>query len=97
MRPGVPIQVGGVSVDFLSVGDDERFLEPELSNDGAIASASVLAYLKLKSLRAKDRADLVELVKVGLDVATVRTYLATHRPALVDKFDDMVRTAEAEG
>lgn len=97
MRAGVPIQVAGIVVDFLSIGADERFLESEVSKDGGIASASVLVYLKLKSPRTKDRADLVELVKAGIDVAVVRSFLATHRPGFVDKLDEIVRTAEAEG
>ncbi|CAN5529229.1 hypothetical protein BH09MYX1_BH09MYX1_47160 [soil metagenome] len=97
MRAGVPIQVGGVIVDFLSIGKDEAFLESELSKDGAIASSSVLTYLKLKSPRTKDRADLVELVKAGLDVTVVRAFLAAHQPLFVAKLDEIVRTADAEG
>jgi hypothetical protein len=70
MKPGMPIQVGGVAVDFLSIGADEKHLEAAL--DSEVASASALVYPKLKSPHSKDRTDVVEMVKAGLDVAEVR-------------------------
>jgi len=53
-------------------------------------------YLKLRSPRLKDRADVVELVRVGLDVERVRKYLARDAPALVAKLDDCVARVRAE-
>jgi len=59
----VPIQVNGVAVDCLSVSPDEPHLLDALgATPGSFASAPVLIYLKLKSPRLKDRADIVELI-----------------------------------
>ena len=96
MRPGVPIQVAGVVVDFLSIDASEPYLEAAVRASGDIAPATVLVYLKLKSPRAKDRADLVELVKADLEVGTVRDYLATNAPEHLAKFDAIVDVARTE-
>ncbi len=96
MRPGVPIQVSGVLIDFLSVGDDEKHLEAALSNGGEIAPIDVLVYLKLKSPRAKDRVDVIEVIKAGADVNRCRVYLTAHAAILVPKFDDCVTVAQGE-
>ena len=97
LRPGVPIQVNGVAIDFLSIGPDEAFHERELdAASGAILHAAPLVYLKLKSSRLRDQADVVELIKSSLDVDSCREYLRTHAPALVVRFDDLVSRAEAE-
>lgn len=55
-----------------------------------------LVYMKLKSPRHKDRTDVIELLKAGLDVARCRAYLSAHAPSFVTEFDDAVRRAEAE-
>jgi hypothetical protein len=94
MRPGVPIQVSGVAIDFLSIGRDEQHLEAALSQP--IAGGDVLVYLKLKSPRSKDRTDVIELVKTGLDVAAARAYLTAHAPALMAKLEDVLLAARAE-
>lgn len=93
----VPIQVNGVAVDCLSIAADEAYLAEALSTEpGKFATAPVLVYLKLKSPRLKDRSDIVELIKAGLDIATCREYLGRHAPHFVDRFDESVRIARAE-
>jgi hypothetical protein len=96
MRPGVPIQVSGVLVDFLSIDPDEGYLKDDLTTSGDIASANVLVYLKLKSPRAKDRVDIIELVKAGLNVVACLAYLKQHRDVLTAKFEECVAAAAAE-
>jgi hypothetical protein len=54
MKPGVPVQVGGVAIAFVSIGDNESHLEAALLRQ--VADAPVLVYLKLKSPRSRDRA-----------------------------------------
>ena len=44
----------------------------------------------------KDRTDVIELVKAGLDVESCRDYLAAHAPSFVADFEDAVRRARAE-
>lgn len=93
----VPVQVNGVAVDCLSIASDEgHLLEALAAGPGSFAPAPVLVYLKLKSPRFKDRADIVELIKAGIDVDDSRQYLLRHAPHFVESFDDAVRTARAE-
>ena len=97
LRAGVPFQVNGVAIDFLSPASDEAFLEDALAAaPGSIVEAAPLIYLKLKSPRAKDRVDVIELVKAGIDVDICRRYLQAHAPALLPLFVDAVERAEAE-
>ena len=100
LKPGVPIQIDGVGVDLLSTSGDDAFLERSLpqpvEGEIPVISAGTLVYLKLKSPRLKDRADVVELVKAGLDVPSVRTSLERDAPSLVDKLDECLAQARTE-
>jgi hypothetical protein len=99
MKPGLPIQVAGVAIDFLSVQASEGHLVAAFTPGTAeppVAPIGPLLYLKLKSPRQKDRADVVELIKAGIDVALVRDYLRQNAPDLLARFDEDVSTAERE-
>lgn len=97
LKAGVPFQVNGVAIDFLSIGPEEPFLERELdAARGAFLHAEPLVYLKLKSSRLRDQADVVELIKSSLDIDACRRYLATHAPDFLARFDDLVARAENE-
>jgi hypothetical protein len=86
-----------VSVDCLSIAADEGHLVEALSaSSGFFAPAPVLICLKLRSARLRDRADIVELVKAGIDVEETRQYLVRQAPRFVDLFDEAVPTARAE-
>lgn len=98
MKPGVPIQANGVIVDHLSA-QNEPFLAAELPPAEVqleVAPIEVLLYLKLKSPRAKDRADIIELIKAGADVARVRKFLVAHAASLLPALDKAVEEARAE-
>jgi hypothetical protein len=100
LKPGVPIQIDGVSVDLLSTSSGEAFLEtaltPPIPGQVPVVGAGTLVYLKLKSPRQKDRADVVELVKAGLSVEGVRRYLERHAAPLVARFDECIAQARTE-
>ncbi len=97
LRPGVPFQVNRVAVDFISVQATEPFLAEALAAvAGSMLEAPPLVYMKLKSPRHKDRTDVIELVKAGLDVEGCRQYLSAHAPSLLGEFEDAVRRARAE-
>jgi hypothetical protein len=100
LKPGVPIQIDGVGVDLLSTSGGDAFLEHALAQpvegEVPVVPAGALVYLKLRSPRLKDRADVVELVKAGLDVERVRKYLEREAPSLVAKLDECVAQARAE-
>ncbi len=98
MKPGVPIQANGVIVDHLSA-QDEPFLSeglPAAEVQLAVAPIEVLLYLRLKSPRAKDRADVIELIKAGADVARARTFLVAHAAQFIPALDRAVEEARAE-
>lgn len=44
----------------------------------------------------KDQVDVIELVKVGIDVAACRAYLNVHAPSFAVAFEECVASAEAE-
>ncbi|MEO6772732.1 MAG: hypothetical protein ABI467_06880 [Kofleriaceae bacterium] len=97
LRAGVPFQVNGVAIDFLSPDADEAFLEAALASPpGSMIDAGPLIYLKLKASRLKDQADVVELVKASLDVDACRAYLQAHAQDLVARFDALVERAATE-
>jgi hypothetical protein len=97
LRAGVPFQVNGVAVDFLSPEPDEGFLERCLdATPGSIVPAGPLIYLKLKASRLRDQTDVVELVKTSLDIVGVRAYLATNAPHMIERFDVLVARAQTE-
>jgi hypothetical protein len=100
LKPGVPIEIEGVSVDLLSTNDDEGFVERSLqharSGEIPVVAAETLIYLKLKSPRLKDRADVVELLKAGLPVDGVRRYIERHAPNLAARFEECLARARAE-
>jgi hypothetical protein len=63
---------------------------------GSMIEAPQLVYLKLKSPRLKDRADIVELIKAGIDVDACRAYPQANAPNLTALFEDSVARAAAE-
>jgi hypothetical protein len=102
VAPGVPIAVGRVAVDPISIDPDEEFLNQaieaaDVSHGIPILPIEALIYMKLKAPRRKDGADIVELAKRGdLPVEDVRAYLSTHAPGLLPKFDGLIEIAEEE-
>lgn len=97
MNPALPIAVNGVAIDYLSPRPGEDHLAAALgAAPGAFIDAARLVYMKLKASRMQDRADVVGLVKSGLDVDACHAYLSTNAPGLVPAFDDLVATAIAE-
>jgi hypothetical protein len=96
LRPGVPFQVNRVAVDFIAVDASEGFLASALEAEaGSMVEGPALVYLKLKSPRRRDRTDVIELVKAGLDVDRCRDYRAAHAPSFVAGFEDAIRRARA--
>jgi hypothetical protein len=97
LRAGVPFQVNRVAVDFIAPDADEGFLAAVLSSEpGAIMGAAPLVYMKLKSPRHKDRTDVIELIKAGIDIEACRSYLAANAPAFSAEFEGAVARAAAE-
>jgi hypothetical protein len=101
VNPEVPIRVGQIPVDPISIGADEAHLMEAIRlapvSDGIrILPIDALVYMKLKSRRRKDAADVVELIKAGIDTPRIADYLARHAPTLSEKFKSLVLAAETE-
>ena len=106
---GTPLGIPGVSVPGWDVPVDVLFLtgHPPALRDAVIAASrqsppvlglEPLVYLKLSAHRMKDRADVVELLKVDMNrVGLVRSWLARHASAdLRARFERAVEAAREE-
>lgn len=97
---GKTVRYRGVDVDLLFPGAEQDFLEADIRRSKGkmpIIPQEVLIYLKLIAPRAKDNADIVELIKRGkINLARVRAYLRQHRPDLMEDFDSFVALADSE-
>ena len=101
IAPGVPIRINQVAIDPISIIPSERHLDADLNRvevTGGIPVLPVeaLIYLKLTSPRKRDAADVVELIKCGIDEDAMRQYLRQNAPNLMDRFEDLVVAASAE-
>jgi hypothetical protein len=100
MKPGVPIQIGGVLIDLLSAQPEEGALTGvpvvPAPGDVPVAPVEALVHLKLKSPRMKDASDVVELLKAGVDRGRCRAWLAVNAPALAPRFEELVERADRE-
>jgi len=95
-----PVQVGGVAVDYLAVATDEPFLKDLFAAPNAgtlpVIPVEALLYMKLKAGRTQDVADVVALMKSGIDVAGCRRWLQSNAPRFVTRFDQLEQVALAE-
>lgn len=97
LRAGIPFQVKGVAVGFLRAEAAEGFLAAALdAAPGSIIEGPPLVYIKLKSPRHKDRTDVIELAKGGLDVDACRAYLSTNAPSFLAELEAAVARARTE-
>jgi hypothetical protein len=97
-KPGVPIEVDGIRIDYLSPAGLGAQLETVLDNlpvsEGiGVVPLEALIYMKLVARRRQDVLDVVELVKAGADVKTVRGWLARHAPDYLSRFNELVEEA----
>lgn len=100
-KAGVPIEVDGVRIDYLSpvsLGPQlEEVLDHPLMTEGlAVVPIQVLIYMKLAAKRRRDMVDVIELVKAGADVTSVREYLIQYASDLVPSFEELVSEALGE-
>jgi hypothetical protein len=96
-KPGVPIEVNGVHVDVLTDAVVEADLdEPFVTRGVPIVAPEALIYLKLKAHRRRDKEDVIELLRAGLDEQRVRDFLEEVAPELLDLFLELAERADEE-
>jgi hypothetical protein len=100
--PGVTFTRDGVPVDVMFIGQGEGFLREsvfEAEGHPPVIEFPALVYLKLKAGRAKDYADVVELLKADpAKVSPTRSWLRQHAPFwILGRFESAVASAMSEG
>jgi hypothetical protein len=98
-KPGVPIEVDGIRIGYLSptaLGSqvEEVLDHPPMSEGLAIVPIEVLIYMKLTAKRRRDLVDVIELIKAGADQALIRNYLRQHADDLVPLLESLVKEAQ---
>ncbi|MEO6724845.1 MAG: hypothetical protein ABIU20_04970 [Blastocatellia bacterium] len=99
-KAGVPIEVDGIRIDYLSPTSlgpqlEEVLDNPPMTEGLAVVPIEVLIYMKLVAKRRKDMVDVIELVKAGADLYRARTYLKQYASDLLPIFEEMVNEAIA--
>ncbi len=98
--PGVPIQIGGVAVDYLSpikeAGQDRIIEDARGKTDLQVIVIEQLVYMKLAVGRQKDQSAIVGLLQRGADVDLIRAFLTSVAPDLIPRFDRLLERAKSE-
>lgn len=93
-KPGIPIQVGGVTIDYLSGAalnlPEDTLSDLPLSENIPVVRLEVLLQMKLIARRRQDQLDVVELIKAGADVRKTRAHLQRHAPDLLPLFEELL-------
>lgn len=100
-KAGVPIEVDGIRIDYLSPTSlgpqlEEVLDHPSISEGLPVVPVEVLLYMKLVAKRRKDLLDVVELIKAGADVPQTRNYLTQYAPDLLPLFEELATEALAD-
>jgi hypothetical protein len=97
-KPGVPIEVNSVRIDYLSPASlgpqlEDVLNDPPRSLGLAVLPIEVLIFTKLSARRRRDMLDVIELTKAGADVTRVREYLKKYANDLLPAFEDLLEEA----
>lgn len=98
-KAGVPIQVGGIRVDYLSPASLGEHLnsildQPPRSDGLPVVPVEVLIYMKLVARRRRDQLDIIELLKAGADACRIRRYLEEHAEDQIPLFEELLADTE---
>jgi hypothetical protein len=97
-KPGIPIEINGVVVDIMESDErtEEQVEDPFETEGIPIVDPEALVYLKLLAFRRRDKEDVVQLLKAGLDEKAIRAYLSDVAPDLMGRFDSLADLADEE-
>ena len=97
-KAGVPIEVGGIRIDYLSPSGlgphmEEVFENAPVSDGIAVVPSDALIYMKLAANRRRDQMDVIELIRAGADSNLARSYLERYASDLVPRFESLLNEA----
>jgi hypothetical protein len=97
-KAGVPIEVEGIRIDYLSpvsLGKqvEETLNHPLIGEGIAIVPVEVLIYMKLVAKRRQDLVDVVELIDAGADLKRTRDYIQQYAPDLTPLLEELINEA----
>ena len=97
-KSGIPIEVDGIRIDYLSPAALGGHLESALESGTESVGVNViglepLIFMKLVARRRQDLLDVVELLKAGANPRSVRSYLESTGPELLESFDRLAEEA----
>jgi hypothetical protein len=96
-KAGVPIEVGGIRIDYLSASALGQHLTTALEQKGdslPVVPLPALVFLKLLANRRKDQLDVVELLRVGGNARATREYLELHASDYLSTFEELLKEAQ---
>lgn len=97
---GVTVNVREIDVDFIFMPEDmpEETLSGGPTVDGIpVLRPEALVLMKMHAPRAKDHADVIEMIKAGvIDIDQVRRYIKKHDRDMLEDFESNVMLAEYE-
>jgi hypothetical protein len=97
---GVPIEIGGVRIAYLSpdeaAGQRELLEAARARPDLCVVPLDHLVYMKLVAGRQKDQAAIVGLLKAGASADPLRQFIAKVAPDLLPRLDRLVAQAIRE-
>lgn len=97
-KSGVPIEVSGIRIDYLSpvaLGThmESALRDAQRSQNLAVVPIEALIYMKLVAKRRKDLLDVVELLRRSAEQKRIHEYLRCHSPDLLPEFEILVTEA----
>lgn len=103
-KPGVPFEVAGYLVDVFddaAIEKDELGTSLSKSSSMLVVSVEGLVYLKLRAFRRRDKEDIIQLVREGVDVGSVEEYiedlaLPHEKDKLLGRLRELVTLADAK-
>lgn len=101
MRSEIPIEIRGVAIDTIwanSKEEESGIASAKTGGHGVrVAPLEVIMAMKIRARRVQDDADVVALLRHGVDENAIRTALNRFDPGLVGRFDQLVELASNEG
>lgn len=98
-KAGLPIRWNDVTIDWVS-GDTAGALDAykivPAAGEFPVAPAKVIVYMKLIAGRMKDKTDVVELIKSGINLDETRDFIEAYQPRLLNELERLIDIASKE-